>query len=133
MVSISIPFALDSAGLVATEQSAITALGQRVTALASTQPTERIMETNFGIDTAALLFTDVTDEFTSRVLGQALVTKMGIYEPDAVLTGIQPIANAAGTGVAAILATAAPKANASSSATSSSVLVRADGTVVTLS
>ena len=132
-VSMAIPFALDSSGLVATEQSQVAALDQRVTALASTQPGERVMAAAFGVDTASLLF-NVDANSAISMLGLALSAKMRVYEPDAELTGVSPQLDASGTGVVSIVATARPTASSSASAGSSStVLVRADGTVVTLS
>jgi phage baseplate assembly protein W len=131
-VSISIPFALDSSGLVATEQSSVVALSQRVTALASTQPGERVMAADFGVDTASLLFNASADSIL-QVMGLALTAKMKHYEPGAELTSVQPLLDASGTGLVAVVATAQPVASSGSSSASAAVTVRADGTVVTLS
>lgn len=130
-VSMAIPFAVDDSGLVATEQAQVAALSQRVTALASTQPGERVMAVDFGVDTAALLF-NATGDQAFQVLGIGLTAKMRRFEPGAELTGIRPLLNASGSGVAAVVATARPVAGTGASSSSATVIVRADGTVVTL-
>lgn len=129
-VSMSIPFAIDSSGLVATEQSPLEALAQRVSALASTQPGERVMANRFGVNTAALLFT-MSDPLVTSNLMITIAAAMKTYEPGATLKSITPILDSSGTGVASILADAVPTAPQSAAAVATKVTVRADGTVIT--
>lgn len=130
-LSIAIPFSLDESGTVAVASSDIEALSQRVTALASTQPGERVMAIPFGVDTASLLF-NVDANSVLQMLTTGLMAKMKVYEPSAELTSVQPFMNTSGTGIAAIAATARPVASSSARSNSARVIIRADGTVVTL-
>lgn len=131
-VAISIPFALSASGTIATEQSAVAQLGQRVTALASTQPGTRVMANGYGVDTANLLYA-FDDPMVAQQLALGLRSAMKIYEPGATLTGLIPLSNSAGTGITAIQATAVPATAQIAAPRTSTVTVRADGTVITSS
>jgi len=130
--AMAIPFAIDESGAVATTQSGVQQLSDRVTALASTQPGERVMQVQFGVDTASLLFS-LGNPAATQQLALALGDAMKVYEPGAVLTGIVPVSNAASTGVARIVATAVAASSQGTTSTTSGVVVRADGTVITTS
>lgn len=130
--AMAIPFAIDSSGTVAVEQVPVKQLADRVTALASTQPGERVMAARFGVDTANLLYA-IDDPLAAKQLAIGLMASMKIFEPGAVLTGVVPVSNTAGTGVAAIRATAVPATAQVGAPARASVVVRADGTVITSS
>lgn len=131
-VTVAIPFSINQSGLVETEQVPVKQLADRVTALASTQPGERVMAIRFGVDTANLLYA-LGDPMVSNQLALGLTVAMKVYEPGAVLTGIAPIANASGDGIASIQATAVPVTAQVSAPALTTVVVRADGTVITSS
>lgn len=131
-VTMAIPFTLDQSGVVATEQVPVRQLADRVTALASTQPGERVMAARFGVDTANLLYA-LNDPMVAQQLALSLTVAMKLYEPGAVLTGIYPITNASGNGIASIQATAVPATAQVSAPALTTVIVRADGTVITSS
>lgn len=131
-VAMAIPFAIDDSGAVATEQIPVKQLADRVTALASTQPGERVMATRFGVDTANLLYA-INDPMVAQQLALGLTIAMKIYEPGAILTGITPVTSASGNGIASIQASAVPATAQVSAPATTTVIVRADGTVITSS
>lgn len=130
-VAMSIPFALDDSGAVAIEQVPVTQLSERVSALASTQPGQRVMAARFGVDSAHLLFG--VSELSLQALRVQLIDAMKLYEPGAMLTSIAPVASASGTGIAAIRASAVPASGQVGVPSTTRVVIRADGTVVTSS
>lgn len=107
-IAAALPFAIDATGSVTIQPSATAQLRDRVTALASTQPGQRVAQVNFGVDTASLLF-DYRDPMGSTQLGNELAAAMRIYEPGATLTSVTPVLSPAGTGIAAVLADATRK------------------------
>lgn len=131
-IAMSIPFAIDDSGAVTVEQVPVKQLADRVTALASTQPGERVMAIRFGVDTANLLYA-ASDPLVAQQLTLGLTSAMKIFEPGAVLTGVTPIANATGEGIASIQATAIPATAQVAAPATTTVVVRADGTVITSS
>lgn len=131
-VAMAIPFAIDNSGGVAVEQVPVKQLADRVTALASTQPGERVMATRFGVDTANLLYA-LDDPMVAQQLALGLTIAMKIYEPGAVLTSIAPITNASGNGIASIRASAVPATAQVAAPATTTVVIRADGTVITSS
>jgi len=104
-IAAALPFAIDATGSVSVQPSASAQLRDRVTALASTQPGQRVARVNFGVDTASLLFS-YRDPMGPTQLGHELADAMRIYEPGATLTSVTPIMSPAGTGIAAVLADA---------------------------
>lgn len=129
-VAIALPFGIDDSGAVAVEQVPIRQLSDRVTALAATQPGQRVMATRFGVDSANLLFS-LGDELASQQISLSLASAMKIYEPGAVLKSVSLVADSAGTGIASIQAVAAPATVQVGAPASVTVTVRADGTVIT--
>lgn len=129
-VAIAIPFSLNDSGVIASAQSEVEQLSQRVTALASTQLGERVMAASFGVDTASLLFA-LGDPMATERLTLALGSAMQIYEPGAVLTSVRPVANSSNTGIARIVAQAVPASTQGTSSAHATIAVRADGTVIT--
>lgn len=127
----AIPFALDRNGQVAVDQSAISQLRSRVTALACTQPGQRVMSVGFGVDTARMLFR-ITDPMSSTELRNDLARAMTFWEPSATLVSVKPVADASGTGLAGVVAEAIRKDQASAVRTGSgftTVAIGADGSV----
>lgn len=125
-----IPFALTQ-GQVAVDQSALSQMRARVTALASTQPGQRVMSTGFGVNTATRLFA-FTDPLAPQEIATDLRAAMRFYEPGAQLTAVRPIADASGSGVAAVVAEAVRKDTASvtsAAAGHTTVRIGADGSV----
>lgn len=127
-----IPFAI-AQGRVAVDQSPVSQMRSRVTALASTQPGQRVMATGFGVNTAARLFNDHNDPLFAQEIANDLRNAMRFYEPGAHLVSVQPVASPAGTGIAAVVANAERKDTSSMSAAArgtSTVRIEADGSVV---
>lgn len=130
----SIPFAIDRTGRVAVNQSPIGQLRDRVTALASTQPGQRVMNVNFGVNTARMLF-GFDDPMAPQEISADLTRAMVLYEPGATLTAVRLVSDASGTGVAGVVAEAVRKDQANSVLSGSgftTVTVGADGSVTDL-
>ena len=107
-VAVALPFAIDPSGAVGVQPSATAQLRDRITALASTQPGQRPMASSFGVNTASLLF-NFRDPMATAEIGNSVKEAMTVYEPSAVLKSVTPVLNAAGTGVAGVIADAARK------------------------
>lgn len=107
-VAAALPFAIDATGAVSIQPSATAQLRDRVTALASTQPGQRVARVNFGVDTASLLF-DYRHPMGSTQLGNELAAAMRVYEPGATLTSVTPVLDPTGTGIAGVVADAVRK------------------------
>jgi len=110
-VAVSLPFAIDQSGAVGVQPSATAQLRDRVTALASTQPGQRVAAVGFGVATAHLLFT-FRDPMAVTEIGHDVQQAMTVYEPTAVLKSITPVMDATGTGIAGVIADAARKDDA---------------------
>lgn len=126
-----IPFAF-AQGRVAVDQSALSQMRSRVTALASTQPGQRVMAVGYGVNTAARLFGFHDGPLAAQEIATDLRAAMRFWEPGAALLSVRPIADAAGTGVAAVIADAVRKDTASSATAAtghSTVRIDADGSV----
>jgi phage baseplate assembly protein W len=129
-IAAAIPFSISQGG-VAVEQSPVSQMRSRVTALASTQPGTRVMAGGFGVNTAHQLFA-FTDPLGVQELAEDLRGKMRIYEPGAQLISVQPIADASGSGIASVVVNAVRKDTTSAVGAAfgrSSVTIGADGSV----
>lgn len=130
-VAMGIPFAFTASGGVDVRQSATTQLTERVTALASTQPGERVGAAAFGVDTARLLF-GPHDSMSMAEIRHSVQRAISLYEPSAVLVSVQPVLDPSGSGVAGVMVNAARKDLSSSGARGAAytnVRIAADGTV----
>lgn len=107
-VAVALPFAVDATGALAVQPSATAQLRDRVTALASTPPGQRVAAVNFGVNTAQLLF-NFRDPMATTQIGHEVAAAMTVYEPSAVLRSITPVMDATGTGIAGVIADAARK------------------------
>lgn len=104
-IAMAIPFAIDSSGAVAVQPSAVAQLRDRVTALASTQPGQRVNASDFGVNTASLLF-GFHDPMAVTQIGNDLRAAMVVYEPSAVLVSVTPVLSPNGSGIAGVVADA---------------------------
>lgn len=98
--AVSIPFHINSTGSVQTTSSDDQALQDRVMALVSTVPGERLMRSDYGVPTPNFLFEpNIRDSLFGQLQGAAMQA-IRRWEPTAVIVGVTPIANQDNTTVA---------------------------------
>lgn len=94
----SIPFSLTPDGRVSIETDPNVQIGQRVNALVSTAPGDRVMNLNYGVALNAFVFEDIDDETEAR-LADVVKTALSIYEPGVVVRVVTPTWSADQTSV----------------------------------
>lgn len=87
----AIPFHLDSTGTVQQVSSEDKALSDRVRALVSTVPGERLMRSDYGVRTPDALFDPIIRDMVFAELRQMAAQAIRKWEPAAVIVDIQPI------------------------------------------
>lgn len=89
----AIPFQLDSTGAVQQVTDDSRALQDRVMALVSTVPGERLMRADFGIPTPNELFDPNIGDLVFAELKLLAAQAIALWEPGAVIVDIQPVIN----------------------------------------
>ncbi|MFI9271864.1 GPW/gp25 family protein [Kitasatospora sp. NPDC052896] len=90
-VVVTIPFAIDPTGAVASTDDLQRQLLDRIQALVGTQPGERVMRATYGVDTASVLFNP--DQMASVRLQLAVKDAVAAYEPSARITSVSASTN----------------------------------------
>lgn len=94
----AIPFALGADGALATVSDPVQSLADRVRALTSTQPGQRVMRTTFGVSTGDVLFAwDPT--IGQQQITQRVTDAVNRYEPSARVIATAPVMNGDGSEV----------------------------------
>lgn len=96
--SFLVPFQLTSQGTVATTSDPDTVSSQRVKAIISTSPNQRVMLADYGIPLASYLFSPDIPESIDRITTD-IITAMQKYEPVITILEVKPIINEAAIGV----------------------------------
>lgn len=97
MTSFSVPFAINSAGQVATVTDPDTTAMLRVRALISTSPGSRVMLPDYGINLPSYLFSPDIPGSSDR-LSNDIETALQTWEPSIKVIQIIPIVNNESTG-----------------------------------
>jgi len=92
------PFQLTSQGQIATTSDPDTIALQRVRAIISTAPNERVMLGDYGIDLPAYLFSPDVQESITRI-STDIVTAMQKYEPTITILDVEPVVNEVALGI----------------------------------
>ena len=98
--TVAIPFHVDSTGAIQTVVDDDRALQDRVMALVSTVPGERLMRADYGVRTTDALFDPIVREIVLGELKLEIAQAIRKWEPAAVITDIRPIATDDPTSVA---------------------------------
>lgn len=88
-VEMVIPFALDPGGLVAMVEDPYSRASQRVKALVGSRPTERVMDSRFGVPFDRILF-EPDDDTIELELRDMVEAALATYEPGVELISIEP-------------------------------------------
>lgn len=91
--AVSIPFHIDSTGAVQTTSSDEQALQDRVMALVSTVPGERLMRADYGVPTPRELFDPNIGDIVFAELKLLAAQAIRQWEPGAVIVDIEPSIN----------------------------------------
>lgn len=83
-VTITLPFAFDANGSVATTTSERKQLLDRVQAVVATLPGDRVMRPTYGVDTTKFLFMPSPD-LAAAEIKQAITAGVALWEPSAVV------------------------------------------------
>lgn len=86
-VTINLPFSFDANGAVATTTSERKQLLNRVRAVVSTAPGDRVMRPNYGVDTASFLFMPIAG-IAEAEIRSAIVAGVARWEPSAVVHSV---------------------------------------------
>lgn len=127
----AIPFSVGSDGSVDYVTDPVQALGDRVRALAATNPGERVMRSVFGVGTADILFS--WDPNVGQMqLEQRVRDAVAQWEPSARVLTVQPVLNGDGSEVLGVNVdiSAGDPAMVADSSTQYSVTISATGDVV---
>lgn len=92
------PFQLTSQGSVATTADPDTIAMQRVRAIISTAPNERVMLADYGVDLPAYLFSTDIAESVARI-STDIITAMQKYEPTITILDVEPVVNETALGI----------------------------------
>lgn len=98
---ISYPFAVGPDGRIAATQDPDRQINQHVHALLSTEPGERVMLTDYGVQTRSLLFMP-EDDVMSDQIADDVREKMATYEPGILVRSVDPVAGEYGDGLAEV-------------------------------
>jgi len=90
-ISVVLPFQLDSTGAIQKTSNDDKALSDRVRALVSTVPGERLMRTDYGVPTPNALFDPNIADMVFAELKMMAVQAIRRWEPAAVVVDIQPV------------------------------------------
>lgn len=99
-ITCAIPFQLDSTGAVQQVSNEDRALQDRVMALVSTVPGERLMRADYGVPTSAELFDPMIRDLVFTELKQLAAQAIRKWEPAAAVIDIKPLINQDQTTVA---------------------------------
>jgi hypothetical protein len=98
---IALPFALDASGAVSVETDPDKQIAQHVHGLVGTQPGERVMLRDYGVDTATLLF-EPDPQFVRVQVQSEVQQALSRWEPGALLVGVNLLTDMTGDGMAAV-------------------------------
>lgn len=98
--TVAIPFRIDPTGGVGIVTNDDKALSDRVRALVSTVPGERLMRADYGVPTPDALFDPIINDMVFAELKQMALQAIRHWEPAAVIVNINPIVNEGASTVA---------------------------------
>ena len=100
-VEISVPFHIADDGSVAFESSPDRQIAQRVNALVSTEPGERVMQPGYGVALQALVF-ETDDELVTAETTDIVAKALSFYEPGLILRSVNPVRGKHGDGISTV-------------------------------
>lgn len=100
-IEIRFPFAVDPSGSIAVTSDPDRQVHQRVHSLVGTEPGERVMLTDYGIETRASLFEGVEDGL-ANILADTAREQMDLYEPGVLINDVRAVEAVPGSGEARI-------------------------------
>ena len=100
ILEIGLPFSLTT-GAITTQSNPDSQIAQHVNGLVATQPGERVMMGNYGVNTAMLLF-EPDQNVVAQELHDNVASALTQWEPGALLKSVRIIQGNAGDGQATI-------------------------------
>lgn len=101
-LEIRTPFTIAPDGSVAATSDPDRQVHQRVHALIGTEPGERVMLSDYGVETRTLLFESTNDDGLANVLADMTQTQMSVYEPGVLVNSIRAVETEPGSGEARV-------------------------------
>lgn len=95
------PFAIGPDGAVASVGDPDRQVRQRVHALLGTEPNERVMVTDYGVESRSMVF-EPGDEHVAERLASSVREQMDTYEPGVLVRSVEPVPSTRGSGLASI-------------------------------
>lgn len=95
---ISYPFAVAPSGQISATQDPDKQISQHVHALLSTEPGERVMANDYGVQTRSLLF-EPEDFVMADQIADNVREQMATYEPGVLVRSVDPVPDPGGTGL----------------------------------